>query len=214
MSRYGYKSKSNEFFQFPLEEHEKNDNDSNVVFNIRMCHLNKSGSKYVSVGFNMNFEECVKISGNKGFLVLSEREWKTLLNYQACILNYFYSKDEDYSSPLEFEEVKIFFEKMDENIHLIKIFKNGFYVYLGCETVHNLFQLTPFINQKICSLKKQHFGEYFNTFKSSLNYKCGNILDTVYNVLLSRKDQCNENDLAMMELVLVYPTFTNNKLKL
>lgn len=199
-----------------FRENEKFKNECSVILNARILNLNKCGSKYIGVGLSANFEPCVKIGGNKGFITLAENEWKLLLDYQGCILNHFYSQG-DCMDVIEFEGVKIFFEELDlqgDTVRLTKFFKNNHFVYLGLETVCNLWQLLPLINNRIDALKKQQFGKYFNTFRTSLTRDYGDMVNTVFNVLMSRNNQCNENDSTMMELVLLYPNLLEEKLKL
>lgn len=219
MSAYKHRySFLDQYLQFS-SSNSSNSKHEHVTINNRLFNLNKSGSKFVGIGLNSSFEPCVKIAGNKGISVtLTEVEWTALLDYQGCILNYFYSQEEP-ANPIEFDSdkrvnFKIFFETMgQDNIRLVKIFKTGYYIYLGCETVSNLWQLLPLINNRLEMLKKLQFKSYFNTFQSTLNRNNGDLLDTIYCVLLSRKDQWNDNDTSMMELVLIYPDLLREKLE-
>lgn len=205
--------------------HQRNGSDCGILLNTKIYDLNKSGTKYVAVGLNKDFEPCVKIGGRKSYVVLTENEWKTLVEYQGCILNYFYSQDE-YNSLEDFEKLKVFFEKISDNgcgedIRLTKIFKNESYVYLGCETVSNLFQLTPLIDNTLERLNKQQFQNYLNAFRSSLGRSTtttttygSDVVNAIYSVLLTRKDYYCENDSIMMELVLLHPLLLEQKLKI
>lgn len=73
---------------------------------------------------------CIKISGNKGVsILLNESEWRELLEYQGVIINNLYLSDSRWE-PLEFASIKLNFETVKgENV--LKIMKNGFYIYLG-----------------------------------------------------------------------------------
>lgn len=174
--------------------------------------LNKSVNKYICVGLSVDdLSPCIKISGNKGVsILLNESEWRELLEYQGVIINNLYLSDSRWE-PLEFASIKLYFETVKgENV--LKIVKNGFYIYLGRETVNNLWQLTPLLEKRLTLLKNQEFKQYFSILKNNYANAEGSIVNKIFEVL-SIQENASENACAIMELAISHPTILECKIK-
>lgn len=176
-----------------------------VVIGERAFPLNKSRCKYVSVGMTpeYNYDPCIRIMGNKGDLIMfSEYDWMDFLTYQGVITNYLYTNDA--ADPIQFGNFKISFEQISSS-RIIKIWKNEAYVYLGYETVCKLWELLPLIKYRIEMLKKLQFVNYFNLFKKSVQYQCGNIFVNASRILDSGENCPTENVCLVLEFMNLYP---------
>lgn len=174
--------------------------------------LNKSINKYMCIGLSTeDFNPCIKLSGNKGIsILLSENEWREILVYQGIITNNLFSSETRWE-PLEFGDISIYFEKIrDEN--LLKIKKNGFYLYLGRETVCNMWQLIPLLEKRLIFLKNQQFKQYFSIFKNSYANNGGDIVNKIFEVL-SAQENPSENVCTIMEMVILHPSILERKIK-
>lgn len=174
--------------------------------------LNKSITKYVCIGLNVeDFSPSIKISGNKSASVIfNEHEWNELLNYQGIITNNLYQL-EIYMEPLSFANVEIYFEDIDGQ-KVLKIKKNEVYIYLGKDSVFNLWQLIPLLEKRLTLLKNQQFKQYLSVFKNSYVSNEDDIINKIYDVLV-RQDSSSENACAVMELVISYPEVLERRIK-
>lgn len=190
----------NSFFSPPKETKKEV-----VVIGEKRYHLNKSRSKFVSVGLcrNFGYEPCIKLMGNKNdVLVFTEEEWRDLLKYQGVITNYLYANAA--TEPLNTEYCSIFFEQISST-RVIKIWKNNSSIYLGYETICNLWEILPIINYRIDMLKIQQFKTYFKVFQKGMQSQSGNIFHNATTVLKCSETCPTENVCLLQELVYLYP---------
>lgn len=77
------------------EEFSKKRNDA--LINESMYYVNKSRSKWVSVGFSLErkYTPVIKLSGSKynQNVIFNEHQWNSFLNNQGIMLSYIYSTD-------------------------------------------------------------------------------------------------------------------------
>lgn len=173
--------------------------------------LNKSVCKYICIGLSVeDFNPCIKISGSKGAaIVLNESEWRELLIYQGVITSRLFLSDTR-EEPLEFGNIGVHFENINgENV--LKIKKNSFYLYLGKETVNNLWQLIPILEKRFTLLKNQQFKQYFSIFKNNYANCGGGIINKIYEVLCT-EDNSIENACAVLELAVSHPLLLERKI--
>lgn len=185
-----------------------------TLLNSKTYYLNKSLSKYISVGLSTrDFSIKVVVGGQNGYTVcFKEEDWKEYVKHQGVITNYFYCSNST-TFPITFDDIVIEFEKTHQ-LTVIKI-KNKYknYVSLARETVDKLWEIQELINYRIQILKQQEFEKYFGTFQSNVFSPNENILDTIYNVLNPRANQNSENISTMLEFLTFYPEDLENKLK-
>jgi hypothetical protein len=182
----------------------QNKNDC-VVIGERKFHLNKSRTKFLSIGLahDFNYEPFVKLSGNKCDVILFNREeWKYFLTYQGIVTNYFCSND--LMDSIETENFRVDFEQV-QNSRVVKISKNNSYIYLGYETICNLWERTPLIEYRLDILERLQFTNYFKIVQKGLQTYAGNIFDNALNLLQPSKNRNSENVSMIMELIYLYP---------
>lgn len=193
----------------PIIENKVNDspqgNSEVVVIGERRFPLNKSRSKYISVGLSRDddFEPCIILCGNKGDSIrFNEQEWLDFLNYQGVITNYLYSNDA--AGDIHCGKIFLSFEQISF-ARVVKIWKNGSYVYLGYETVCKLWELLPLVKYRIGILKQQQFMTYFSVLKRGLEYQGGNLFVNASRILHVGDICPTENVCLALELMHLYP---------
>lgn len=187
----------------------------NCVINGKQYHLNNSRTKFVNIGLDLynDFVPCIELgSKSVGSVILSEEDWKYLLQHQGTITSYFFSNGY-FDVPIRFNNLTIYFDKIDEyNVLKIKHDDNR-YIYFGCESICKLWDLIPVIDYRIEMLKKQHFDKYYNTLKTNLMKQPGDLLTNVFNDVSPKQNPNNENINTMLELLTVHPNVLEFKLK-
>lgn len=189
-----------------------NDNQSTklatpITVNERKFHLNKSKSKYVSVGlsYDLGFQPCITFSGNKTRpVVLTEFEWRDFLQYQGLLTNYFYCRES--FTPLTTPAFTISFESYNDVKYIKLENKQGDYICFGTESIAQLWLLIPLIDYRLNTLKRQDFQNYFNTKLAAAQNKNGDVCEQILNVVAPLNNPDSENVSTMMELVCQHPS--------
>lgn len=177
-----------------------------VVVNEKTYHLNKSKSKFVTVGlaYDFGFQPCITFSGNKSkTLLLSEYEWKELLQYQGLLTNYFYTQE--VTAPLTTSALTISFENYNDVKYIKLEDRHNSYVCFGIESVCQLWMLLPLIEYRLDMLRKQDFQNYFNCKLNIAVNKNGDIYQQIINVISAASNPDSENVSTMMELLFQHP---------
>lgn len=180
---------------------------SPIVINEKTYHLNKSKSKYVTVGlaYESGFQPCITFSGKKSRpLVLSEEEWQDLLQYQGLITNYFYTR-EAFTS-VTTSSLTVSFESYQDVKYIKLEDKQNNYLCFGIESICQLWTLIPLIEYRIAMLRRQDFHNYFYARVNAVQEKNGDICQQIINSLSHHTNPGSENVSTMMELVYQYPT--------
>lgn len=207
----GYSTSSNNNAASESVSTKKN---SEKILNSKLYYLNKSSSKFISVGLSLtDFAPRILIGGYKGFEAsFSEEEWKSLQQYQGVIVNYFYCKVD--AHPLKFGNINLYFEKINQ-IPIIKLQNiDGNCVCLASDTCDKLFEVQEIVDYRIHLLKRQEFDKYFNVFQTTnVNQSSSVLLSNVYNILNPSQNTKSENVCTMLEMLTLYPNELEDKLK-
>lgn len=157
-----------------------------VLLNERSYPLNKSKTKFVSVGLRCSkpFVPTLTIFGLKNdWILFEEAEWKVLIENEGVISNYFYSKG-IHLNPLDISSVKrICFQKVNENKVIIIQDKCGAEVYLGIESVIECFELLQLLEYKIAVLKSLNFDTFYSSLIAGAWNLPGEFKTNIENVL-------------------------------
>lgn len=170
----------------------------------RTYHLNKSRGKFATVGLccNGSFGAVVVIHGQKNdWMLLDEVEWKTLCEYQSIIRNYFCSGGDFQQQPMVINNLKrICFRAIGVNKVIVLQELCGSEVYLGIESVVELWELLSLIEYRKEVLKSLEFHKFYcNVIKGVANLPgdCKNNIESV----LSNLNIHSENVLCMREML-------------
>lgn len=187
--------------------------NSEKLLNSKIFYLNNSSSKFVCVGIGLNdFLPQIVIGGQNSFKIfLNEEEWKSLLQYQGVLVNYFSSFD-SYTTPVQFGNITIYFEKFNQ-CPILKIQKNGGqYICLSGNSMEKLWELQEIIDYRIEMIKKQEFQKYFSIFQST-TVRFDLFQSNIYNIINPHQNPNSENVSTMLELLTYYPNELENKLR-
>lgn len=194
------------------ENKNSENNNSDKLLNAKIYYLNKSTSKFISVGIGLNdFLPKITIGGQNGFKVcLNEEEWNNFLNYQGVLVSYFYAFDGD-TTPLKIGNITIYFEKYNQHPILKVQNGDGCYVCLGCDSMDKLWEIKEIIDYRIGMIKRQDFVQYFNVLKPNIHHS-ESMLATIYNVINPKQSRNSENVCTALELLKLYPNELVKKL--
>lgn len=176
-----------------------------VVLGERRFSLNKSRSKFVSVGVTADcgYKPGVILSGSKGeFLTFSEQEWEDFLSYQGIITNYVYSHEK--SETVHSWSFSIYFEQI-ANVKVVKIEKDDSYIYLGYETICKLWEVLPIVKYLQNLLNKQDFSTYVKLVCYGLRNRDDNLFQAVEDIVGATESYPTENPLLILEFLKMYP---------
>lgn len=184
------------------------------LINGKLYYINNSRTKFVNVGLSFDFDPCIEFGNNCSggtSIQLNEDDWNCLLQHQGTITSYFFSSGY-FDIPIRFNNITIFFDKIDD-YNVVKI-KNddGRYIYLGGESACKLWDLIPVIEYRLDMLKGADFHKYFNGIKKSVIMQQGDLLGNVMNVILPKQNLYNENVSTILELYTIYPNILEYKL--
>lgn len=181
-----------------------------VVVNEKTYPLNKSKSKFVTVGlaYDFGFQPSITFSGNKTkTLQMNEYEWKELLQYQGVLTNYFYTRD--VTPPITTSSLNISFENYNDVKYIKLEDRQNSSVCLGIESICQLWMLLPLIEYRLEMLRKQDFQNYFNCKLNIAANKNGDVCQQIMNVISPTKNPGSENVSTMMELVIQHPNLSD-----
>lgn len=177
------------------------------LFNRTIYFLNKSRNKFVCVGFdpNINFSPVVKMAGMKNQSVcFDENEWKELIQNQGIITNYFYDLAVQQWKPIKLNFKTIHFLAIDGK-KIIKIEDNDGEVFLGWESISELWNLLSIILYRIDILKAQEFNVFYNAVLDGVSKAQGDVINNITDLVNAMKDTKSENVNCFMELLNFQP---------
>lgn len=134
-----------------------------VLLNITTYALNKSRSKYVSIGLTAQrpFTPHILLHGCKGdWIIFDEVQWNLLLEEQGVITNLLYTKEQLPQSILIGTMSAVFHQVGDLRVVTLK---GATEVCLAYDTICELWQLLPLIEKRIKLLQKLRFPEFYAT---------------------------------------------------
>lgn len=184
-------------------------NDARVLplLNQSIYFLNKSKTKYICIGLSphINFYPIVKVCGVKNQCVLfDENEWDMLLENQGILLNYFHTTDTQWT-PMKLGSKVISFQTVEYR-KILKIVDAGeSEVYLGWESLTELWDLIPLIKYRLNVLGSQGFNEFYSNVINGIVDMPGDFKTNITNILHPLKDTKSENVCCMMEILQFAP---------
>lgn len=176
-----------------------------VIIGAQSFALNKSNTKSICVGLceNFNYEPCIVLAGTKSDkIIFTLKEWSDLLSHQGIISNYFYMFDT--MDSITTDSFTIHFERFSTK-QVISLEKDWNNLYLGFETVCNLWELLPLIKYQAEMMKNLKFATYFNVLKSGLQKQTGNLFSNALNILRPEENPNSQNVSLTLEVLYLYP---------
>lgn len=165
--------------------------------------LNKSQTKFVSVGLrpDSGFWPIVQIYGEKNdWVTFDEPEWKQLIESQIAILNYWSVRDVTFQ-PLTIYSKSIAFLTIGPNkvIHIRD--QCGAEIYLGLESLLELWELVILINLKLELVRGLDFNQFYGSIITGVADLPGEAKSNILTVLAPVIQAQSENAYCMLEMV-------------
>ncbi|CAG9769719.1 unnamed protein product [Ceutorhynchus assimilis] len=169
--------------------------------------LNKSKSKWISVGFSLErkYEVVIKLGGikNNQHVIFNEDQWISFLNNQGIMLSFVYSNKTGWQ-PMHGNGFQIHFVYMGD-ARIIKISQDGGNeVFLAGETISELSNLVNLVKYRYDMLKFQEFSKYYNILVSGVSSKSGDLMNNLYEIISPSKNPNSANICCMLELLNFY----------
>lgn len=180
----------------------------NIPFPVQLLSstypLNNSLSKYVSVGLQTHsgFPPVISLRGNKNdWAKFDENEWKTFVDNQGVICNYFYSYGLQFP-PVIVGRKTLYFQEVQKKKVIRISDPDGSEVYLGAESAEELWQLLPIVEFRLTKLKSSDFYNYYNTTIKGVVDLPGDSHSNIVALLQSlSQDTQSDNVAALFELL-------------
>lgn len=171
--------------------------------------LNRSRTKFVCVGLGPDglLLPVVKISGtlNNQCVVFDKKEWNDLLENEANIMNYFQNNYQDVQwAPVKIGEKTLSFLAIGGR-KVIKLETGVSEVWLGWESVMQLWNMVEIINYQLEILAHAAFAEFYKNIIDAVAEMIGDVKVNIMNIIAPLKDTKAENVLYMMEMVQLVP---------
>lgn len=134
-----------------------------VLLNCSTYALNKSRSKFVSVGLSAYapFSPLVKLHRIKNdWVTFNEAEWKLLLEHQGVISNFLYT-DAGQQQSLNIGSKTLRFGSIGST--RVVTFLNDSEVCVAFESICELWELVPLIESRIHLLKRLQFHQFYDS---------------------------------------------------
>jgi hypothetical protein len=177
-----------------------------VLLNSTTFFLNKSRTKYVSVGLSVgsHYNPVIHLCGNRNQHVsFHEEDWNLFLQYQGLITNYLFSNEDTREwNPITLNHKTLHFETFNSRRN-IKIVDKDVVLWLGSETVFTLWELLPLIINRMEILKKQEFFVFYDNLIRNLCTMSGDIIENVQFAM--KPFAVNVNSYCIKELIHYAP---------
>ena len=179
-----------------------------ALINESIYYLNKSKSKWVSVGLSVErkYDPIIKLGGckNNQNVIFNEDQWISFLNNQGIMLSFIYSNGFGWQ-PMQGKGFEIHFVFINES-RIIKITQgDANEVFLAGDTINELVSLTNLIKYRFDMLKSQEFSIYYNIIFSGISIRNGDLLKNVYDVISPLTNTNSVNVCCVLELLNFYP---------
>lgn len=139
--------------------------------------LNKSHSKWVCVGLDMNlyYEPIIRIVGlKKQSMTMNLEQWKKFVINKIRIMSCFNRSNPVYSV-FKIGDIKISYDCFDGINKILKMEKNGECLYISHEGLIELWHIIELINFRIENLKMLDYGKYYKNFIERLSMMEGDV---------------------------------------
>lgn len=155
-----------------------------VLINCSSYPLNKSKSKFVSVGLSSygGFAPMVQLYGRKAdWITFDEAEWKDLLENQGVITNSMCSRED--SQHVLHIGTKVFVFHDIGSTRVVTIRSINSEICLAFESVCELWDMIQLIENRIYMLKGQNFSEFYINLIKGVATLPGDHITNISNVL-------------------------------
>ncbi|KAF5285972.1 hypothetical protein FQA39_LY16483 [Lamprigera yunnana] len=177
-----------------------------MLLNQTIYYLNKSKSKWISVGLYYPFEfaSVVKIFGrSKQYVIFKEEEWIQFHEQRENMNKHFQTFDTIWE-PRQIGSKTLTFEMIKEK-RLLKI-KNmsGNEVYLGWESVSEVWSLELVFRYRLSYSSGSNFKYFYEDVIRAVAEMSGDVKINIYNII-NRRSEKSDDVCCMLEILLFMP---------
>ncbi|KAF5287819.1 hypothetical protein FQA39_LY15680 [Lamprigera yunnana] len=162
--------------------------------NQTIYYLNKSKSKWISVGFYYPFEfaSVVKIFGrSKQYVIFKEEEWIQFHEQRENINKYFQTFDTMWK-PRQIGSKTLTFEMMEEKKILKIEDMSGNEVYLGWESVSQVWSLESVLRYRLSYSSGSNFKYFYEDVIRAVAEMSGDVKINIYNIINRLSEQSDD----------------------
>lgn len=174
-----------------------------VLLNCSRYALNKSRSKFVSVGLSSHapFTPLVELHGLKNdWVTFDEAEWRLLLENQGVISNFLYA-DDGLQQVFNIGSKTLRFHTIGST--RVLTFANDSEVCVAFESVCELWEYLPLIESRIRLLNDLKFDQFYTSVVKGIAGLPGDYKTHIHTVL--KELQGSENAVCMYEMLKCAP---------
>ncbi|KAF5274889.1 hypothetical protein FQA39_LY07071 [Lamprigera yunnana] len=177
-----------------------------MLFNQKIYYLNKSKSKWISVGLYYSFEfaSVVKIFGrSKQYVIFKEEGWIQFHEQRENINKYFQTFDTMWK-PRQIGSKTLTFEMIEE-MKILKIEDmSGNEVYLGWESVSEVWSLESVLRYRLSYFSGSNFIYFYEDVIRAVAEMSGDVKINIYNII-NRLSEKSDDLCCMLEVLLFMP---------
>ncbi|KAF5277664.1 hypothetical protein FQA39_LY18452 [Lamprigera yunnana] len=185
-----------------------------MLLNQTIYYLNKSKSKWISVGLYYPFEfaSVVKIFGrSKQYVIFKKEEWIQFHEQRENINKYFQTFDTMWK-PRQIGSKTLTFEMIEEK-KILKIENmSGNEVYLGWESVSEVWSLESVLRYRLSYSSGSNFKYFYEDVIRAVAEMSGDVKINIYNII-NRLSEKSDDVCCMLEVLLFMPDYLMYNLK-
>ncbi|KAF5281595.1 hypothetical protein FQA39_LY17767 [Lamprigera yunnana] len=177
-----------------------------MLLNQTIYYLNKSKSKWISVGLYYPFEfaSVVKIFGrSKQYVIFKEEEWIQFHEQRENINKYFQTFDTMWK-PRQIGSKTLTFEMIEEKKILKIEDMSGNEVYLGWESVSEVWSLESVLRYRLSYSSGSNFKYFYEDVIRAVAEMSGDVKINIYNII-NRLSEKSDDVCCMLEVLLFMP---------
>ncbi|KAF5278891.1 hypothetical protein FQA39_LY18329 [Lamprigera yunnana] len=177
-----------------------------MLLNQTICYLNKSKSKWTSVGLYYPFEfaSVVKILGrSKQYVIFKEEEWIQFHEQRENINKLFQTFDTMWK-PRQIGSKTLTFEMIEEKKILKVENMSGNEVYLGWESVSEVWSLESVLRYRLSYSSGSNFKHFYEDVIRAVAEISGDVKINIYNII-NRLSEKSDDVCCMLEVLLFMP---------
>ncbi|KAF5304665.1 hypothetical protein FQA39_LY09442 [Lamprigera yunnana] len=177
-----------------------------MLLNQTIYYLNKSKSKWISVGLYYPFEfaSVVKIFGrSKQYVIFKEEEWIQFHEQRENINKYFQTFDTMWK-PRQIGSKTLTFEMIEEKKILKIEDMSGNEVYLGWESVSEVWSLESVLRYRLSYSSGSNFKYFYEDVIRAVAEMSGDVKINIYNII-NRLFEKSDDVCCMLEVLLFMP---------
>ncbi|KAF5280940.1 hypothetical protein FQA39_LY17920 [Lamprigera yunnana] len=177
-----------------------------MLLNQTIYYLNKSKSKWISVGLYYPFEfaSVVKIfERSKQYVIFKEEEWIQFHEQRENINKYFQTFDTMWK-PRQIGSKTLTFEMIEEKKILKIEDMSGNEVYLGWESVSEVWSLESVLRYRLSYSSGSNFKYFYEDVIRAVAEMSGDVKINIFNII-NRLSEKSDDVCCMLEVLLFMP---------